>query len=153
MTESQDAIGWLQNGEIQLLFFIVGYQEDENTVPNFKASGIKSSKFYDYRDEGIYPVVLLEVRVGAEFQNSDEIVKEVFLKFHNRKEILVCMYDGSYLSSEDLTDSANIGHIFAAKTSQVELFGFSDDLRRSDSWKNDIAKIQSQIIEEFGVAT
>ncbi len=153
MGEFQEAISWLQNGEIQVLFFIVGYQDDVNPLPNFETTRVKSSKFYDYREESIYPVVLLEVRADAEFQNADKIVKEVFLKFRDRPEILICMFDGSYMSSEDLTDCINIEYIFAARTPQVELFGFSDDLRHSKSWKADIVKVQSQIIEEYGVAT
>ena len=151
MSEFQDAINWLQNDEIQLLFFIIGYQEDVNPVPTLRADGIKSSKFYDYRKESTYPVVLLEIRAAVECKNAQEIVEEVFSKFAKRPEILICMFDGTYMSSEDLTDSVNIEHIFAAKSPTVSLFGCSDALRNSDTWSDDIARVQAQIVDEFGM--
>ncbi|MEO1610393.1 MAG: hypothetical protein AAFR90_13890 [Pseudomonadota bacterium] len=91
MSDFQDAISWLQNGEIKLLFFIVGYREDVKPIPKFEFTGANSARFYDYRSEGTLPVVLVEVRTGIECQNADEIVKEMFLRFEGRSEFFGIM--------------------------------------------------------------
>ena len=152
MSEFHEAIRWQKNGEIQLLFFIVGYQGDQKSIPEIEMLDGQSSNFYDYSEDSIYQVALLEIRAKdvEEAGKAEDIVKEVFLKFSNHSETIICMFDGSYLSSEDLVDEENIGHIYAVKTPDIEKFGISDEHRHSDSWKTDIRLIQRKIIRSYG---
>ena len=59
MSEFYEGISWLLNGQIQLLFFIVGDKETQYSVSDFKiSSNITYIKLFDYREEEpIYPVV------------------------------------------------------------------------------------------------
>ena len=151
MSEFYEGISWLLNGQIQLLFFIVGDKEIQYSVSDFKiSSNITYIELFDYREEEpIYPVVLLEIRASVECRNAEKIVREVFLAFRNRPEIVVCMYEGAYMEAKDLTDPIYIEDIYAARTPQVELFAFSDDLPHSSEWRDAISKIQAQIIERY----
>ena len=151
MSEFYEGISWLLNGQIQLLFFIVGDKETQYSVSDFKiSSNTTYMELFDYREEEpIYPVVLLEIRASVECRNAEKIVREVFLALHNRPEIVVCMYEGVYMEAKDLTDPTYIEDIYAARTPQVELFAFSDDLPHSSEWRDAISKIQAQIIERY----
>ena len=53
------------------------------------------------------------------------------------------------MEAKDLTDPIYIEDIYAARTPQVELFAFSDDLPHSNEWRDAISKIQAQIIERY----
>lgn len=152
MSEFYDAIRWLQNGEMQLLFFIVGYKNEQGQMPDVELPDSQYFKIHDYSEDSRYPVTLLEIRAKNDEENkfAEGIVKKVFLKFRDRPETLICMFDGSYLSSEDLVDEENIGHIYAVKTPEVELLGFSDEYRHSDSWRSDVKAVQDQITGEYG---
>lgn len=151
MSKFYDAINWLQNGEIQLLFFIVGYKGDLNSIPEIKMTNGQNLNFYDYSEDSDYPIAMLEIRAKDEenSQSPENIVQQVFSMFNNRPEILICMFDGSYLSAEDLIDNKNYAHIYAIKTPDIEKFGFSDEHRYSDNWKSDVKLVQQQIIDSY----
>ena len=151
MSEFHKAIRWLQNGEIQLLFFIVGYSGDSIQIPEIENQDGQSSAFYDYSEDSTYPVALLEIRAKnkTEDQNVENIIRRVFSEFSGGSEIVICMFDGSYLSSEDLVDKDNIRHIYAFKTPNDEMLGISDDHRYSDAWKTDVRAVQRQIVRNY----
>ena len=151
MSEFESAVTWPQNGEIQLLFFALGLNDDECFVTVIPESMQPCFQCFDYRSDGEYPVTLLEWRSREEFslKRTTQLIEYVFSLLREKAHAVICMFDGAFLSSEDLFEEENAEQIFAHQFKGETRLSLGDELRHSDVWRDCVRRMQVDARDKY----
>lgn len=153
MSEFGDATTWLKNGEVQLLFFVLGLHDVEDFDTAIPESLHPCFQFFDYREDSIYPVSLFEWRSCEEFSldRMRQLIENFLSLLEYRALAVICMFDGAYLISEDLFESVNGEKIFAFQFNGERRLALDDDLRNSDDWISRVRRMQVDVRSKYNV--
>jgi len=150
-SEFHNAIRWLKNGEFQLLFFIVGFENGEEQSIVTQTTDKMNATFYDYSEQSSFPVSLLEIRVknSNDAPNEIELINSVFSRLANNSFAVICMFEGAYIGCSDLIDEQNHNQIYAVLSHGGSFNAISDEYRHSDEWKAIVDSVQKNIRERY----
>ncbi len=148
MSDIIDALSWLQNGKIQLLFFVVA--PSRNLLKSFEDT--EQLFVFDYSEESKFPVVLIEewipIGQGIGWKDITLAIRERLSQIMTCGCLAVfCMLDGSYASEEDLLNSMSYSSIYAIAY-ETKIIISDGDLEASE-WRDAVVCAQKHVEEKL----